>query len=167
MNHSDPKKSFKQISEEDKAKDPNRESISTICRICLGDNNEDDDPLISPCHCSGSLQFVHLGCLQKWVKSKLNIQENKNLITIYWKNLNCELCKTQFPLNVTNNGTIHSLIPLDTRNIGSYIVMESLSKDNEPTGIHIIDISNTNKILLVDELAFNLYSLYWFLGKRS
>lgn len=124
-------------------------SMSAVCRICLGDNNEAEDPFISPCMCTGSLKYIHLSCLQKWVKTKLNIQENKNLITIFWKNLDCELCKTQFPFNVRQGGQDYSLIPIDTRNIGSYLVMESLSKDKQPTGIHIIDISGTNKIVMV------------------
>lgn len=127
-----------------------RASLSSICRICLSENLEKCDPLIDPCKCSGSLQFVHLLCLQRWVKSKLNIHENKNLITIYWKNLNCELCKTALPFNIKQDGQEYSIIPIDTNNIGSYVVMESLSKDKEPTGIHIIDISGANRILLVN-----------------
>lgn len=95
------------------------------------------------------MQFVHLKCLQRWVKSKLNILENKNLITVYWKNLNCELCKTAFPFNLQKDGKEYSIIPLDTDKIRSYVMMESLSKDKEPTGIHIIDIGGTNRILLV------------------
>ncbi|OZC05132.1 zinc finger, C3HC4 type [Onchocerca flexuosa] len=34
------------------------------CRICLEEDNESN--LISPCECRGSLQFVHIRCLQHW-----------------------------------------------------------------------------------------------------
>lgn len=116
-----------------------------ICKICLGDKAEKDNPLISPCKCIGSVKYVHLECLQAWVKSKLNMHQNKNLITIFWKNLNCELCKTKLPLNVTHQGEELTLIPFNNRISGSYVVMESFSKDREPTGIHIIDLtSNQN-----------------------
>jgi E3 ubiquitin-protein ligase MARCH1/8 len=52
-----------------------------ICRICHCES-EPDQPLISPCHCSGSLQFVHQSCLQKWIKSS----DTKK----------CELCYYEF-----------------------------------------------------------------------
>ncbi|XP_067672437.1 E3 ubiquitin-protein ligase MARCHF1-like [Haliotis asinina] len=52
-----------------------------ICRICHCEA-EPNNPLISPCLCSGSLKFVHSSCLQKWIKSS-----EKNV---------CELCKFQY-----------------------------------------------------------------------
>ena len=30
-----------------------------VCRICLGDDNEVDNPLFSPCKCSGSMRYIH------------------------------------------------------------------------------------------------------------
>lgn len=52
-----------------------------ICRICHCES-EPDQPLISPCHCSGSLRYVHQSCLQKWIKSS----DTKK----------CELCYYEF-----------------------------------------------------------------------
>uniref|UniRef100_A0AAV2JM72 RING-type E3 ubiquitin transferase n=1 Tax=Knipowitschia caucasica TaxID=637954 RepID=A0AAV2JM72_KNICA len=49
-----------------------------ICH-CEGD---DDSPLITPCHCTGSLRFVHQSCLQQWIKSS--------------DTRCCELCKYEF-----------------------------------------------------------------------
>ncbi|KAK2717905.1 E3 ubiquitin-protein ligase MARCHF8-like [Artemia franciscana] len=51
------------------------------CRICHCEG-ESDSPLISPCLCTGSLLYVHQGCLQKWVKAS----DAKV----------CELCKYPF-----------------------------------------------------------------------
>ncbi|CAG5129024.1 unnamed protein product, partial [Candidula unifasciata] len=39
-----------------------------ICRICHCEA-ELANKLISPCLCSGSLKYIHLCCLQKWIKS--------------------------------------------------------------------------------------------------
>ncbi|XP_059178581.1 E3 ubiquitin-protein ligase MARCHF1-like [Physella acuta] len=39
-----------------------------ICRICHCER-EENNRLISPCLCSGSLKYIHLSCLQKWIKS--------------------------------------------------------------------------------------------------
>lgn len=49
-----------------------------ICH-CEGD---DESPLITPCHCTGSLHFVHQACLQQWIKSS--------------DTRCCELCKYEF-----------------------------------------------------------------------
>lgn len=73
----------------DKPKAPPKKSISMtsvassveICRICHCEA-EPDQPLISPCLCAGSLQYVHQSCLQRWIKSS----DTKK----------CELCKYEF-----------------------------------------------------------------------
>ncbi|XP_035257012.1 E3 ubiquitin-protein ligase MARCH8 isoform X2 [Anguilla anguilla] len=51
------------------------------CRICHCEGDE-DSPLITPCHCTGSLRFVHQACLQQWIKSS--------------DTRCCELCKYDF-----------------------------------------------------------------------
>ena len=42
-----------------------------ICRICFQDDTSNENPLISPCKCSGSMKSIHLSCLQLWINSKL------------------------------------------------------------------------------------------------
>ncbi|XP_055691076.1 E3 ubiquitin-protein ligase MARCHF2-like [Lutzomyia longipalpis] len=39
-------------------------SGTLVCRICLA--NAKGDMLISPCHCRGTLGFVHRACLERW-----------------------------------------------------------------------------------------------------
>ncbi|KAI1894363.1 hypothetical protein AGOR_G00115040 [Albula goreensis] len=56
-------------------------SNQDICRICHCEGDE-DSPLITPCHCTGSLRFVHQACLQQWIKSS--------------DTRCCELCKYEF-----------------------------------------------------------------------
>jgi hypothetical protein len=34
-----------------------------LCRICLSEDYENINPLFSPCKCSGTMKYVHLGCL--------------------------------------------------------------------------------------------------------
>ncbi|XP_024942149.1 E3 ubiquitin-protein ligase MARCH2 [Cephus cinctus] len=38
---------------------------SCVCRICH--TNTSKEPLISPCRCKGSLAYVHLSCLERWL----------------------------------------------------------------------------------------------------
>nr|XP_020457195.1 E3 ubiquitin-protein ligase MARCH8 isoform X1 [Monopterus albus] len=56
-------------------------SSQDICRICHCEG-DDESPLITPCHCTGSLCFVHQACLQQWIKSS--------------DTRCCELCKYEF-----------------------------------------------------------------------
>lgn len=127
-----------------------------LCKICLYEQSEEEnDPLISPCKCTGSVKYVHLKCMQNWIKSKLNMQESKNIVTIFWKDLHCEICKERYPINITQDGEELTLIPLDNKITGSYVMMESFSKEQNSTGIHIIDLSSNQQFRIVTINAFS------------
>ncbi|KAJ3594102.1 hypothetical protein NHX12_006434, partial [Muraenolepis orangiensis] len=67
------------------------------CRICqMGEDDSSSNPLIQPCHCSGSLQFVHQECIKKWLRSKISSGTNLEAIGT------CELCKQKLHLNIVN-----------------------------------------------------------------
>lgn len=55
-------------------------TASTVCRICQ--TNTANEILISPCYCKGSMAYVHLSCLEKWLN-----QSSRSY---------CELCKYQY-----------------------------------------------------------------------
>ena len=41
------------------------QSGGNMCRICFSEEQDEvDNPLISPCKCAGSMASVHLGCLR-------------------------------------------------------------------------------------------------------
>lgn len=42
----------------------------SVCRICLSEDSEQDNPMISPCKCSGTMKFIHLECLKEWLNCK-------------------------------------------------------------------------------------------------
>ncbi|XP_044035886.1 probable E3 ubiquitin-protein ligase MARCHF10 [Siniperca chuatsi] len=56
------------------------------CRICHSGGGSPTNPLLSPCLCSGSMQFIHLDCLKKWIQTK--IQSGSRLHVVK----RCELC---------------------------------------------------------------------------
>uniref|UniRef100_F7D0P9 E3 ubiquitin-protein ligase MARCHF8 n=1 Tax=Xenopus tropicalis TaxID=8364 RepID=F7D0P9_XENTR len=56
-------------------------STQDICRICHCEGDE-ENPLITPCLCTGTLRFVHQTCLHQWIKSS--------------DTRCCELCKYDF-----------------------------------------------------------------------
>ena len=51
------------------------------CRVCR-DTSRENEPLVSPCICDGSIRFVHEACLVKWLDIK--------------KSESCELCGHHF-----------------------------------------------------------------------
>ncbi|XP_044735741.1 E3 ubiquitin-protein ligase MARCHF2-like [Chrysoperla carnea] len=55
-------------------------SASCVCRICQ--SNTCRERLISPCNCKGTLAYVHLSCLERWLN-----QSSRSY---------CELCLFQF-----------------------------------------------------------------------
>ena len=64
------------------------------CRICFSEEiDRDEDPLISPCKCSGSMSFVHIKCLRLWHSRNENKKIGSYVTSYTWKAFHCELCK--------------------------------------------------------------------------
>ncbi|KAG7210542.1 hypothetical protein KM043_012062 [Ampulex compressa] len=53
---------------------------SSVCRICH--TNTSKEPLVSPCRCKGTLAYVHLSCLERWLNQSCHTY--------------CELCRYHF-----------------------------------------------------------------------
>lgn len=62
------------------------------CRICLGDEIEEnkDDKLIHPCHCTGHMHYVHRNCLNTW----RNYQKQQHL-----DDSKCDICQYTFNIH--------------------------------------------------------------------
>ncbi|KHN72770.1 putative E3 ubiquitin-protein ligase MARCH10 [Toxocara canis] len=54
-----------------------------LCRICHLVHETPRNPLVAPCRCSGTMQYVHIGCLVHW----LEISAKK-----MYPQPRCELC---------------------------------------------------------------------------
>ncbi|XP_030076883.1 putative E3 ubiquitin-protein ligase MARCHF10 [Microcaecilia unicolor] len=63
------------------------EEEGDLCRICQIAGGSPTNPLLEPCQCMGSLQFVHQECLKRWLKVKIN--SGAELVAVN----TCELCK--------------------------------------------------------------------------
>ncbi|KAM9860501.1 E3 ubiquitin-protein ligase MARCHF7 [Aulostomus maculatus] len=72
------------------------EDEGDLCRICQMGEESASNPLIQPCRCTGSLQYVHQECIKRWLCSKIGSGTNLEAIT------NCELCKEKLRLNIDN-----------------------------------------------------------------
>ena len=56
-----------------------------MCRICRCEPGS--EKIISPCYCSGTLQYVHQSCLLRWLKANDCVDKH-----------HCELCQYEFKL---------------------------------------------------------------------
>lgn len=62
------------------------QSDEAVCRICWGTEQEDNanaksddepNPLISPCKCTGTMGQIHLKCLRSWLETKRTKKTHK------------------------------------------------------------------------------------------
>ncbi len=105
-----------------------RRGANPLCRICLLDENETDNPLIDPCNCTGSVKFIHLMCIRQWLKSKI-LTKNFNFLSVHtFKTFECEICKTFFPEQVRYRDMLYSLFEISKPET-NYIMLESLSRE--------------------------------------
>ena len=63
----------------------------------MGEFYDEKNPLIAPCKCSGSLKYIHLACIQKWIFGKIDFESHNGVLFIIWDIFKCELCKENFP----------------------------------------------------------------------
>ena len=57
-----------------KGKSNAAKKLNKSCRICLCEENENkDDPIVSPCMCKGYSGDIHIKCLQEWLNQKRKV----------------------------------------------------------------------------------------------
>ncbi|KRX04038.1 SMAD/FHA domain [Pseudocohnilembus persalinus] len=117
------------------------------CRICL-EGTEEDNELIRPCKCDGTMGNIHIVCLQKWLKNKLKPKVSECAVSFLWKIFECELCKQPFPNTININGKKFDTVEIPTPE-PPYITLEILSRDrNQTRGIHVVTLAKKNMIRL-------------------
>ena len=117
-----------------------------ICRICYNEEEEESNPLIQPCQCSGTMKYIHYKCLKKWIEtnSYIIIEKSKIYSIINVKNFECELCNNKFPDIIEYNG---KFLELSNNNFcyEKYIVLESLVFDEKKKKfLYVINLENDN-----------------------
>ncbi|XP_062451812.1 probable E3 ubiquitin-protein ligase MARCHF10 [Rhea pennata] len=91
------------------------------CRICQIAGGCPTNPLLEPCGCVGSLQFVHEKCLKKWLEAKIKSGADLGAVKT------CELCKQSLTLD------------LDDFNVNEYYRNHHYSQaQNELTDLYLV-----------------------------
>ena len=119
-----------------------------ICKICYSEDDYDDNPLIQPCTCSGTMRYIHLDCLKHWIgtKSCVKIESNDNYTIYKIKKIQCELCKTILPDYIKHNNKIYCVLEYNT-NYKNYICIERLTVDKRKNRyFYIGNIDNKKEI---------------------
>ena len=131
-----------------KRKNSKKKIHKKICRICYMEEDDEENPLLQPCICSGSMKYIHLNCLKHWIITK-NFEkiENNDICKIFLvKPIECELCKTKFPDFVRHNEKLFSLIDYKIE-FKNYLTLESLASDKYKNKfLYIISLDKQNKI---------------------
>ena len=107
------------------------EKKNKVCRICYMEE-EDDNPLVQPCICSGSMKYIHLTCLKQWIgtRSCIKIDSLEDCSIFLIKPVECELCKTKFPDYINHEGILYPLLDF-SHEFESYLTLESLTLDKQ------------------------------------
>nr|XP_013800917.1 PREDICTED: probable E3 ubiquitin-protein ligase MARCH10 [Apteryx mantelli mantelli] len=100
------------------------------CRICQIAGGSPTNPLLEPCGCVGSLQFVHEKCLKKWLEAKIKSGADLGAVRT------CELCKQSLTLD------------LDDFNLNEYYRNHHYSQaQNELTDLYLVLLSNVWELM--------------------
>ncbi|KAM4623099.1 putative E3 ubiquitin-protein ligase MARCHF10 [Discoglossus pictus] len=67
--------------------DDSDEEEGDLCRICLMGGDTTDNHMVAPCHCTGSLKYVHQDCLKRWLTAKIQSGAELDMVRT------CEMCK--------------------------------------------------------------------------
>ena len=121
-----------------------------VCRVCYTDDNTEDSPLIQPCRCSGSMKYIHLACLRKWIDTQLcvKIESNDDYACYVMKSIECELCKAKFPDMIRHNGKLHTLTNFQS-DFRQYMMLETMSLDkNKNKHLYVLSFENKRKLNL-------------------
>lgn len=134
-----------------KKKESNESQQNKTCRICYLEEETIDNPLVQPCICSGSMKFIHINCLKKWVNSSVfTLLEAKQYCNIYqYKTDECELCKTKFPSHLNHKGKHYEIFDF-YNDFQNCLIIESLTMDkmkNKYLYVVSLDIPN-NRIYI-------------------
>lgn len=120
------------------------------CRYCWGDESTDENPCIVPCDCAGSVGFVHYVCLKNWLLTKMVKKETPELVSMYWKTFECEICKKAYPylfkFGSSPNEHLYKLVDTQKPQSGHFMVIESLPLEkNTSRTIHTMNFSENKQ----------------------
>ena len=108
-----------------------------LCRVCW-ERETDEDPLLSQCRCSGSIQYIHLDCLRRWLSGKVVTRESEGAVSYTWKALECEVCKTALPLVIHHKGKSLTLFQISKPDCAHIVLETEVEEKPSLKCVHVI-----------------------------
>ena len=68
------------------------EGDSPVCYMCFDEEDTEENPMITPCKCSGDTKYVHVECLRKWHTAEADNQ----ICFLSSVDATCSVCKSTF-----------------------------------------------------------------------
>eukprot|EP00397_Hematodinium_sp_SG-2012_P025731 GEMP01026904.1.p1 GENE.GEMP01026904.1~~GEMP01026904.1.p1 ORF type:complete len:442 (+),score=79.66 GEMP01026904.1:108-1433(+) len=116
------------------------------CRICLLEGATPEDPLIRPCECRGTIEYVHLACLRHWIRGRLDLSESSS--AYFYKPLACELCKAAYATHMYEKGGEPWAIVELPKTQPPFVVLERDSNRPDSKGAHVISLAEKKLLKL-------------------
>ena len=63
-----------------------------VCYMCFDEEDTEENPMITPCKCSGDTKYVHVECLRKWHTAEADNQ----ICFLSSVDATCSVCKSSF-----------------------------------------------------------------------
>ena len=107
----------------DDDKNSDNSNTKNLCRICYSSESNINNPLISPCKCNGSMQYIHYNCLKQCIEAKIQKKEDENFKFLIWNNFECEICKCEYPKYLKYKNNIYPMVNIEN-NFESYSICD-------------------------------------------
>lgn len=128
-----------------------KQTLLKECRICFETEDDQQNELISPCICNGSLKYVHRDCLQKWRKT-LPVEVFKNK-----RDIQCEICHMYYEFEDSYDVKKYKIIEYLTICLESMLYILLLHGIGFLLGILITWFGNLKSMVLVTDINIYLY----------
>ena len=139
-------KEIQPLSNHNQIKESKEINSTKLCRICYGEEETSDNPLVQPCICSGSMKYIHLNCLKTWINTSVNIKlESTEYCNVYtYKPAECELCKTTFPDFIRHKGKLYEILDF-YNDFNSFLIFECITQDKSQSKyIYVVNLDIPN-----------------------
>ena len=129
------------------------EKKEIFCRICYGEENEEENPLVQPCNCQGSMKYIHLKCLKHWLETNTYTlcinREFSKTFKFKESEAKCELCKANLPDFIRHKGKLYKIMDFGNY-YQNYAILECLTLDsNNHKFLYLLSLDNNNKLLTI------------------
>ncbi|BAM38955.1 uncharacterized protein TOT_010000420 [Theileria orientalis strain Shintoku] len=105
------------------------------------------DRLICACECKGSIKYVHVECLRKWIDSRWNLKGDEPMPSmVFIREVSCELCKTNYPCYIRQNGELIQIVKMPKMPV-PFLVLENITP-HAIKGVHLLSMKDMKDLKL-------------------